>query len=74
MANDLAIGRDVGDDVQGLAERVVVTGLVVGVDCSETMLVEDTMGNSPALLKDIGPRSAALTWLPSFGSRIAHVL
>ena len=36
----LDVGCGVGDDVQGLAKRVGVTGLVVGVDCSETMLAE----------------------------------
>jgi ubiquinone/menaquinone biosynthesis C-methylase UbiE len=36
----LDVGCGVGDDVQGLAQRVGVLGLVVGVDCSETMLAE----------------------------------
>src|SRR5262245_24112212 len=36
----LDVGCGVGDDVQGLAQRVGVTGLVVGVERSETMLAE----------------------------------
>lgn len=36
----LDVGCGVGDDVQGLAQRVGNTGRVVGIDCSETMLAE----------------------------------
>jgi ubiquinone/menaquinone biosynthesis C-methylase UbiE len=36
----LDVGCGVGEDVQGLAQRVGVKGCAVGVDCSETMLAE----------------------------------
>jgi ubiquinone/menaquinone biosynthesis C-methylase UbiE len=36
----LDVGCGLGDDVQALGQRVGVTGRVVGIDCSETMVAE----------------------------------